>query len=120
MNTGSIGIQRIRGRDVLAADTGRAGQHVLVLGAEDDLGVLGHVAAGAVDGADYVLRRRGPRPEELADGAAVERLDVAGLAGDAGQHPARLSASEAGVDPAHRRRVGRRLASVSRGLIRGG
>ena len=61
----------------------------------------------AVDAADHVLRDGGRRPEELA-GLAVQRIDHAGLAGDAGwSPPSAPRRSNARVDPAHFGRVGR-------------
>jgi len=108
MNTGSIGVSadpQTDSQSLPPIQVGQ-GQHVLALGAEDDLGVLGHVAGGAVDGADHVLRHRRPRPEELA-GGAVDRVDDAGLAGNAGQDPPCLAGREPGVDPAHGRPIGR-------------
>ena len=47
-----------------------------------------------------VAHRNSPR-------LAIERVDDAGLAGDAGQHPADLSRLDPRVDPAHLGRVGR-------------
>ena len=86
------------GLPVLAAGPARAGQQLLAEGREDDLGVLGHVAGGAVDVRDHVLGDGGVGPQELA-GLAVEGVDDAGLAGDAGHHPALLARLQPGVDP---------------------
>ncbi len=92
------------GLPVLAAGEGRAREDLLALAAEHDLLVLGDGAGRAVDAAHHVLGHRGPRPQELA-GGAVEGVDDAGLAGDAGHDPAHLARLQAGVDPLDRLRV---------------
>ena len=94
------------GLPVLAAVHVGAGQDLLPLGGEDHLGVLGHRAGRPVDVADDVLGDGGGGPQELA-GLAVERVDEAGLARNAGHHLADLAGLNVRVDPAHRVGVGR-------------
>ena len=64
----------------------------------DRLRIHRHLAGGAVDVADDVLHHRRPRPQELA-GAAIERVDDAGLAGNAGDHLALLARLDLRIDP---------------------
>ena len=84
----------------------RADQHFLALPPEDQFAVLRHHAGGAVDVADHILRDGRIGPQELA-GLAVEGVDDAGLARNAGHHFAHFTGLESRVDPAHRARVGR-------------
>ena len=65
----SLGFRRsVKGLPVLAVDPGAAGQHILALGAEDDLRVLDDLAGRAVDVPDDVLRHRGG-PMDRRDGS---------------------------------------------------
>ena len=94
------------GLPVLAAVPRGAGEDLLALRAEDELGVLGDRAGGPVDVADHVLRNGVPGPEELP-GLPVQRIDDAGLAGNPGHDPAGLAGLDAGVDPGDLARIRR-------------
>src|SRR6185295_8958180 len=60
----------------------------------------------AVDAGYDVLEDRGARPQEIA-GLAVQRVDDAGLARDAGDYLAPLTGLEPRIDPADLARIGR-------------
>ncbi len=70
------------------------------------LGIHRDLSGGAVDLRHDVLRHGRPRPQELA-GLAIERVDDAGLAGNAGEHLPFLARLESRIDPRHLFRVRR-------------
>src|SRR5690606_36893362 len=81
-------------------------QRSLAIVGEDGVRVYRDAAGGAVDRVYDVLADGGPGPQELA-GFAVESVDDAGFAGDAGEHFVSASGLDARVDPRHFRRIRR-------------
>ena len=86
------------GLPVLAAEPGRAGQH-LPTAPEDELRVLRHRTGRAVHGVDGVLGHRGPRLLEITR-LAIPRARRR-CCRNSRQYPAHLAALEPRVDPAH-------------------
>src|SRR5690606_40493408 len=73
---------------------------------EQRVRIHGERARRSVDVLKDVLLHRGPRPEELARGR-VERVDDAGLAGNARDDLASLAVANARIDPSDLGAIGR-------------